>query len=111
MDEKLYTKFTEKKVKKTKKEKTAEQKKDVFFNRIDGRITSETNLFVESKISSETKSIIENFDKILQAISPLNSRQLQLLPEDIQDLSHQMTDNRGERRLGYMNESVQLTDR
>lgn len=133
MDEKFYTKFTEKKVKKTKKdknlapkvkeqiaekrdykkeyktEKTAEQKKDVFFNRIDGRITSETNLFVESKISSETKSIIENFDKILQAISPLNSRQLQLLPEDIQDLSHQMTDNRGERRLGYMNESVQLT--
>lgn len=125
MEEKFYTKFTEKRVKKSKKaaattentlkvkevktEKKPVQNKEVFNNRIDARITSEKPLFDESLIPSDVKSIIDNFDKVLQGIRPLNSRQLQLLPDNIRDLSHQMTDNRGERRLGYMNENVQLT--
>ena len=40
---------------------------------------------------------------------PLNSRQLQQLPEHIRDLSHQLTDDRASRRLGYMNDNIQLS--
>jgi hypothetical protein len=53
--------------------------------------------------------VLENFDKTIQSVRPLNSRQLQALPEQIRDLSHQLTDERGSRRLGYMNENIQLS--
>lgn len=66
-------------------------------------------LFDISKVPADTAEILENFDKIIQNIRPLNSRQLQQLPENIRSLSHQMTDDRAARRLGYMNENIQLS--
>ncbi len=66
-------------------------------------------LFDASKIPQDAVQIIENFDAIVQGIRPLNSRQLQHLSENIRSLSHQMTDERANRRLGYMNENAQLT--
>lgn len=67
------------------------------------------SLFSVNDISPESKKIIENFDQIVQGVKPLNSKQLMQLPENIRQLSHQMTDNRAGRRLGYMNENVQLS--
>ena len=66
-------------------------------------------LFDASKIPQDAAQVIENFDAIVQGIRPLNSRQLQHLSENIRSLSHQMTDERANRRLGYMNENAQLT--
>ena len=66
-------------------------------------------LFDTSKIPLDAVKVIEDFDKLVQQIRPLNSRQLQQLPQNIRSLSHQMTDNRSERRLGYMNENSQLS--
>ena len=66
-------------------------------------------LFDTSKIPLDAVKVIEDFDKLVQQIRPLNSRQLQQLPQNIRSLSHQMTDNRAERRLGYMNENAQLS--
>ena len=66
-------------------------------------------LFDTSKIPLDAVKVIEDFDKLVQQIRPLNSRQLQQLPQNIRSLSHQMTDNRAERRLGYMNENSQLS--
>ena len=66
-------------------------------------------LFDASKIPLDAVKIIETFDQIVQSVRPLNSRQLQQLPENIRSLSHQMTDERASRRLGYMNENVQLS--
>ena len=66
-------------------------------------------LFDVSKVPADTAEIIENFDKIIQNIRPLNSKQMQQLPENIRSLSHQMTDDRAARRLGYMNENAQLS--
>ena len=66
-------------------------------------------LFDTSKIPPDAVKVIEDFDKLVQQIRPLNSRQLQQLPQNIRSLSHQMTDNRAERRLGYMNENAQLS--
>lgn len=71
--------------------------------------TRTSSLFDVSKLSADIVEILENFDKIIQNVRPLNSRQLQQLPENIRSLSHQMTDDRATRRLGYMNENIQLT--
>ncbi|MBR4998545.1 MAG: hypothetical protein IKY10_01575, partial [Clostridia bacterium] len=68
-----------------------------------------SELFCVDRIPEDAKIVLENFDKIIQSIKPLNSKQLQQLPENIRELSHQMTDNRASRRLGYMNENIQLS--
>ena len=68
-----------------------------------------SSLFDAKKIPQDAVKIIENFDQIVQGVRPLNSRQLQQLPQDIRALSHQMTDERSSRRLGYMNENAQLS--
>ena len=72
------------------------------------KIDSLTHLFDASKIPQDSAKIIENFDEILQSVRPLNSKQLQQLPDNIRALSHQLTDDRASRRLGYMNDKVQL---
>lgn len=66
-------------------------------------------LFAANKVPADAMAIIEKFDEIIQNVRPLNSRQLQQLPDNIRALSHQMTDERSSRRLGYMNENIQLS--
>ena len=68
-----------------------------------------TSLFNTSRLSKDSLAILNNFDEIIQGVRPLNSRQLQKLPENIRNLSHQLTDDRASRRLGYMNDNVQLS--
>lgn len=72
-------------------------------------ILSKTSLFDKSNIPSDAMDILENFDSIVQSVRPLNSKQLQQLPHNIKEFSHQLTDERGSRRLGYMNEAIQLS--
>jgi ribosomal protein RSM22 (predicted rRNA methylase) len=72
------------------------------------KIESVTPQFDASKVPQDALDIIEKFDDILQNVRPLNSRQLQQLPDNIRALSHQLTDERSSRRLGYMNDTVQL---
>lgn len=67
------------------------------------------SLFSTEKLDDEAKYILENFDQIIQGVRPLNSRQLQQLPDNIRNLSHQLTDQRSTRRLGYMNDNIQLS--
>lgn len=61
-----------------------------------------------SDITEKKLEILYNFDEILQSCKPLTSKQLQILPEKIRELSHQLTDERGTRRIGYMNETSYL---
>lgn len=65
--------------------------------------------FSTESLKKDQLAILEDFDKIIQGVRPLNSRQLQALPDNIRQLSHQLTDQRSTRRLGYMNENVQLS--
>ena len=62
----------------------------------------QTDIF--SPLSSESQTLLSNFDTVLQSVNHLNSKQLHFLPQDIRELSHQLTDERSSRRLGYMNE-------
>lgn len=66
-------------------------------------------LFDEKSIPEDAKSIIENFDKILESVNRLSGKQKVSLPGAIKNLSHQLTDERGARRLGYMNEASFLS--
>lgn len=68
-----------------------------------------SSLFNTSALTRETVAILNGFDEIIQGVRPLNSRQLQQLPENIRKLSHQLTDDRASRRLGYMNDNIQLS--
>ena len=70
---------------------------------------NETSLFNTQGIPADALNIIRDFDKVIQDVRPLNSRQLQQLPQHIRELSIQMTSDRASRRLGYMNENIQLS--
>lgn len=69
----------------------------------------QNSLFSTKNIPSDAKKILEDFDQIVQSVRPLNSRQIQQLPDNIKMLSHQLTDKRSERRLGYLNDNIQLS--
>jgi ribosomal protein RSM22 (predicted rRNA methylase) len=62
----------------------------------------QTDIF--SPLNSESQNILSNFDTVLQNVNHLNTKQLHFLPQDIRELSHQLTDERSSRRLSYMNE-------
>ena len=68
-----------------------------------------SSLFDTTGLSKDSVAILNSFDEIIQGVRPLNSRQLQQLPEHIRALSHQLTDDRASRRLGYMNDNIQLS--
>ena len=130
--EKFYTKFTKEYIQAEKERLKKKPKKSGKKNpnkTVDGEKKSPKNvklqkvndqkfqnkfsvveaLFKENKLDKKAQELLENFDRVIQGVRPLNSKQLQKLPENIKALSHQLTDQRCERRLGYMNESVQLS--
>ena len=132
MSEKFYSKFTEKKpsqkkasgkktpVKKTDSNKAPAKKETTGKNTAVHKSFKEKKtgantftklsfLFNTDRLEPQSLKILNSFDEIIQSVRPLNSKQLQKLPDDIRFLSHQLTDQRSERRLGYMNESVQLS--
>ena len=64
---------------------------------------------VFGEISPETRALLESFHDIVKSTIPLDSRRALQLGESIRDLSHELTDERGERRVGYMNEPAALS--
>lgn len=66
-------------------------------------------MFDTRNIPEESKKILEDFGKIVLETRNLSSKQQVLLPKQIKNLSHQLTDDRNSRRLGYMNEASQLS--
>ena len=67
------------------------------------------SLFNPKKIPEDAKPVLEEFDSIIQGILPLNSKQLSKLPDDISELSHQLTDERSTRKMSYMNSKIFLS--
>lgn len=60
------------------------------------------------RIPADASSFLNNFDSAIQSVYPLSAKQLQQLPKNINELSHQLTDERSDRRLGYMNSQINL---
>lgn len=72
-------------------------------------VLEHTSMFPAGNIPPESQKIISDFTSIIQSVQPLNSKQLAKVPLAIRDLSHELTDERGERRRSYMNETVRLS--
>ncbi|MBR1404921.1 MAG: hypothetical protein IJ558_12185 [Treponema sp.] len=66
-------------------------------------------LFAESAIPAESREIIEHFDDIVASVRNLSGKQKVALYGKIKNLSHQLTDDRNSRRLGYMNEAASIS--
>ena len=66
------------------------------------------SLLDASSIPEDAKKILSDFKNIIEATHPLNSKQRAQLSQNILELSHTLTDERGERRLGYMNQPSTL---
>jgi hypothetical protein len=64
---------------------------------------------VFGNLPAEARRLLESFPEIIDAVFPLDSKKLQSLPGEIRDLSHELTDERGDRRVGYMNEPAVLS--
>lgn len=66
-------------------------------------------LFDEKAIPPESLSILKDFDDIIADVRGLSGKQKVQLYGAIKNLSHQLTDDRGSRRIGYMNEATFLS--
>lgn len=64
---------------------------------------------VFGSLPKETRSLLDAFPEIVQSVMPLDSKKQLLLPAGIRDLSHELTDERGERRVGYLNDPAVLS--
>jgi len=67
------------------------------------------SLFDSSSLPADARDILKSFGSIIASSHPLNSKQRALLPGQIRELSHSLTDERSERRLGYMNQTSTLS--
>ena len=61
------------------------------------------------KLDDKAVKVLTNFDAVIQSVKPLNSKHLVSLPDTIRELSHQLTDERSSRRIGYMNQAAYLS--
>lgn len=64
---------------------------------------------VFGELSKETIKLLNEFPEIVQSVLPLDSKKMYGLPFAIKELSHELTDERGDRRLGYMNDPAKLS--
>ena len=72
-------------------------------------VKSLDSLFQFSGIPKDARSILTDFQSVILSSHPLSSRQRQLLPQQIKELSHFLTDERSSRRMGYMNQTTTLS--
>ena len=131
--EKWYDRFSKKKTPKVKQEKSkvitrSNLETESFFSKCKkdfdssnknyekkrkplfiGKILMSQSMFSAEKLPSDAVKILKNFSEIVQSVRPLNSRQLAKLPLEIRNLSHELTDERSERKRSYMNETIRLT--
>ena len=66
-------------------------------------------LFDEKNIPPESTEILAQFDDIVADVWRLSGKQRLQLPGKIKKLSHELTDDRHTRRLGYMNEASSVS--
>ena len=66
-------------------------------------------MFSKKQVPSDANKILEEFDKIVFDSQRISSKQRALLPTQVRELSHTLTDQRDSRRKGYMNETTTLS--
>ncbi len=67
------------------------------------------SMFDTKNIPEDAAEILKDFNKIVAQTRNLSGKQQTLLPKLIKNLSHQLTDDRNSRRIGYMNDAGQIS--
>ena len=65
------------------------------------------NIFKEN--DEDTKALLNSFDLIIKEALKLSSKQAASVPKDIRILFHELTNERGSRKVNYLNNPVKLT--
>ena len=65
------------------------------------------NIFKEN--DEDTKALLNSFDLIIKDALKLSSKQAASVPKDIHTLFHELTNERGSRKVNYLNNPVKLT--
>ncbi len=66
-------------------------------------------LFSQDAIPQDSRSIIEHFDRVIADVLQLSGKHRVQLGGAIKRLSHELTDNRTSRRIGYMNDASMVS--
>jgi hypothetical protein len=75
----------------------------------DARIVTTAHLFEAAAVPKDAREVLNTFPSIVQGVFPASGKQLLSLPLDIRRLSHELTDERSERRTSYMNSPAYLS--
>lgn len=75
----------------------------------DAKLTAITRLFETDAVPEDAQKVLNSFSAIVQGVFPSSGKQQLSLPDDVRRLSHELTDERNERRVGYMNTPAALS--
>ena len=91
------------------KEKRSEKKnnREEFPVKIVKTKNTGKNIFKEN--DAYTKALLNSFDLIIKDALKLSSKQTASVPKDIRILFHELTNERGARKVNYLNNPVKLT--
>lgn len=91
------------------KEKRSEKKnnREEFPVKIVKTKNTGKNIFKEN--DADTKALLNSFDLIIKDALKLSSKQAASVPKDIRILFHELTNERGSRKVNYLNNPVKLT--
>ena len=91
------------------KEKISEKKnnREEFPVKIVKTKNTGKNIFKEN--DADTKALLNSFDLIIKDALKLSSKQTASIPKDIRILFHELTNERGSRKVNYLNNPVKLT--
>ena len=73
------------------------------------KVTACSELFDDNAVPADAKEVLEHFDDIVQSAVGLTSRHIARLSAQIRSLCHELTDQRPDRRVGYLNDTQYLT--
>lgn len=90
-----------------KENKTAYSNSKKLQKAVESKVQS--SLFNPASIPEDAQPIIAKFGTLIDSIFHINSKQKVLLSEQINELSHYLTDERQDRRLGYMNQVTTIS--
>ncbi len=98
----------------TKNQNTKNHRKDfIKANKIlnSELVLEQKNVFADfSKIlNKDSKNLLSSFDKIAKKALGLSSKKEEQLPKEIRKLFHELTDDRGSRKVNYLNNPIKLS--
>ncbi len=74
-------------------------------------VLEQKNVFADfsKTLNKDSKNLLSSFDKIAKKALGLSSKEEDQLPKEIRKLFHELTDDRGSRKVNYLNNPIKLS--